>query len=95
MYDKSFCEMAGKHTYNEDGYCKHCGVKRIEYTRPELNAEDRKQAEQYAGMVFRKYGIAKVTVMIASLCLENIRLLKEVNEHRAARGIDPLPTFEV
>lgn len=66
-----------------------------EYVRPELTDEDRKQAEQYASKVFRRYGISKVTVMIAALCLENIRLLKEVNEHRAARGIDPLPTFEV
>lgn len=66
-----------------------------EYTRPELTDEDRTQAEQYASKVFRRYGIGKVAVMIAALCLENIRLLKEVNEHRAARGIAPLSTFEV
>ena len=65
------------------------------YQRPELTAEDRTQAEQYAAQVFRRYGIGKVTLMIAALALENIRLVKEINEHRAARGIEPLPTFEV
>ena len=65
------------------------------YTRPELDAKDREQAENYARATFRKYGVGKVVVMVASLCLENVRLLKEVNEHRAARGIDPLPVYEV
>jgi len=65
------------------------------YTRPELTAEDREQAEEYAGKMIRRYGMGRVLVMVAALCLENVRLVKEVNEHRAARGIDPLPTFEV
>ena len=30
-----------------------------------------------------------------SLALENVRLAKECNEHRAARGFEPLPTFKV
>ncbi len=33
--------------------------------------------------------------MLAALCLENVRLVKEINEHRAARGIEPLKTFKV
>jgi hypothetical protein len=65
------------------------------YTRPELTAEDTKRAEEYAAKVFRRYGITKVVIMVAALALENVRLLKEINEHRAARGIEPLPMFEV
>jgi hypothetical protein len=67
----------------------------MQYTRPELTAEDRTKAGDYARATFRKYGMGKVIIMVAELCLENIRLVKEINEHRAARGIDPLPTFEV
>jgi len=67
----------------------------IPYTRPELTAEDHAQAEAYAAQQFRKYGLMKMTVLIAALVLENMCLVKEINEHRAARGIDPLPVFEV
>lgn len=66
-----------------------------DYQRPELTAEDRDKAESYARAAFRKYGIGRVVVMVAALCLENVALLKEVNEHRAARGIAPLEGFKV
>lgn len=41
------------------------------------------------------YGYNNLPKMLAALCVENVRLTKEVNEHRAARGIDPLETYEV
>jgi hypothetical protein len=70
-------------------------VEQQEYTRPELTAEDHDKAEAYARATFRKYGIGKVVIMVAALCLENVALVKEINEHRAARGIAPLEVFEV
>lgn len=95
--NNKFCgTMINKHhIFNEDGICYYCGLNLREYTRPELDNEDRTRAEDYARKTFRKYGVGKVVVMVASLCLENVRLVKEINEHRAARGIDPLPVFEV
>jgi len=65
------------------------------YTRPELTDQDRKQAETEAKKLLRKYGYSNFPKMLAALCIENVRLVKEINEHRAALGIDPLETFEV
>lgn len=67
----------------------------MNYTPPQLTDADRRQAEEDAKGLFRKYGIRNITIMLAALCLENVRLVKEINEHRAARGIEPLKTFEV
>lgn len=67
----------------------------FEYTRPELTEEDKKQAQQAAQSLLRKYGYTNFPKMLAALCLENVRLVKEVNEHREARGIALLETFEV
>lgn len=63
------------------------------YTRPELTDQDRADAHTYAANIFKRHGIRNVTLMLAALCLENIRLLKEVNDHRAARGYEPLPAI--
>ena len=70
-------------------------IETIQYTRPELSDAEKKQAMKDAATLIRKYGMNKIPLMVAALCMENVRLAKEVNEHRAARGIDPLPTFEV
>lgn len=70
-------------------------LEKIDYTRPELSDEQKKQAMKDAQTLIRNYGMSKVPLMVAALCMENARLVKEVNDHRAARGIDPLPTFEV
>ena len=66
-----------------------------EYTRPELTKEDLKKTSEWLAGLFHKHGVMKTPQVLETLVLENVRLLKEVNEHRAARGIDPLPTFEV
>lgn len=65
------------------------------YTRPELTKEEHAAANKDAQAVFRKHGINGVGIALIMLCMENRRLVKEINEHRAARGIDPLPTFEI
>jgi hypothetical protein len=67
----------------------------MQYTRPELTEADKKQAELDAMKLIRKWGYSNLPKMLAALCLENVRLVKEINEHRAARGIDPLPTYEI
>lgn len=66
-----------------------------EYTRPQLDDKDKAKAEADAKALIRKHGLNKLPIILAALCVENVRLVKEIQEHRAARGIDPLPTFKV
>jgi hypothetical protein len=66
-----------------------------DYTRPELTKDEYRRAQDDAGKLFRKYGMRNVGNMLLALCIENMRLVKEINEHRAVRDIEPLPTFEV
>lgn len=61
------------------------------YTRPEITKDDMKKAAEYAQKFIRKYGVNNFGKIIVSLCAENIRLTREVNEHRETRGIEPLP----
>lgn len=65
------------------------------YQSPELTDEDRKKAEADARALIKKYGFNNLPKMLAALCVENVRLVKEIQEHRAARGIAPLEVFEV
>lgn len=65
------------------------------YIRPELSEEDKATAERDCKKLIQKYGYNNLPKILAALAVENIRLVKEINEHRAARGIEPLPTFEV
>lgn len=67
----------------------------MQYTRPQLTEEDKKRAELDARKLVRKWGYGNLPKMLAALCLENVRLVKEINEHRAARGIQPLPTCDI
>ena len=60
------------------------------YTRPEITKDDMKKAGEYAKKFIVKYGVGNFGKIIVSLCAENIRLTREVNEHREARGIEPL-----
>jgi uncharacterized protein YbaA (DUF1428 family) len=62
-----------------------------EYTRPVLDPEDLKSVNFWVGKLMAGKSASqalRLTVM------ENIRLTKEVNDHRAARGFKPLPTFK-
>jgi len=65
------------------------------YTRPEPTAADELQAKKDAEKLIRKYGMNNLGKMLAYLCLENAMLTREINEHRAAREIEPLKTYEV
>jgi len=67
-----------------------------DYIRPELDAEDIALAGTIALNKFRSYGAPFNTAqLLIDLCKTIIRLVKEINEHRAARGIAPLEVFEV
>lgn len=65
------------------------------YPRPELTEKDIDQAETDARALLRRYGFNNAIKIIGILAAESVRLLKEVNEHRAARGYDQLPSFKV
>ena len=65
------------------------------YPRPELTEADNTQVAESVRMLIRRYGHDKTFLIIGALAAENVRLAKECNEHRAARGFEPLPTFKV
>lgn len=66
-----------------------------DYIRPNLTTKEQYDAEKDAKELIRKYGMSNAIKIITLLAVENVRLTKEINEHRAARGIDPLPTYKV
>lgn len=67
----------------------------MEYTRPQLTKEEEREAMDGASKLVRKYGMRNFGTLLSSLCRENMLLVKEINEHRLARGIEPLKTYEV
>lgn len=67
----------------------------MEYIRPELDEKDVIQCRMDAAALIRKYGMENVQKMLSMLVIENVRLVKEINEHRAARGIPPLDVHKV
>jgi phosphopantetheine adenylyltransferase len=68
---------------------------KMDYQRPELEEKDLIQARMDAAALVRKYGLNRVKEMLQALVIENVKLTKEINEHRAARGIEPLTTYKV
>jgi hypothetical protein len=63
------------------------------YPRPMLTPEEQaKQRELARNINFTQF--QSRGRILSKLCEENLRLLKEVNEHRLARGFDPLPGFD-
>lgn len=68
---------------------------KVEYHAPVPSQEDKKKAEVGATKLIKEHGYNNLPKIIALLCIENVRLVKEIQEHRAARGIEPLKVFEV
>lgn len=64
------------------------------YTRPDLTAEQQMDAMRAAGKIIGNHSIAQIRAAVVALCAENIRLAVEINDHRAAGGFEPLPTFK-
>jgi len=64
------------------------------YDRPEVDEETRKQAAAFALRLVRSRDNTKQIAVLTQLLWENARLVLEVNEHRAARGFEPLRVFD-
>lgn len=62
------------------------------YPRPEISEDERKVLEKTARKMYYGGGNFKLR-SLTTLLEENSKLLKEVNEHRIARGYDPLPGY--
>jgi hypothetical protein len=64
----------------------------ITYTRPDPTTETKQQALAFAVQLINHKSTAQIRLAVAGLLIENQRLTAECNDHRAARGIEPLPT---
>jgi hypothetical protein len=67
----------------------------MDYTRPELTAEEKHKAKELAQQTIRKFGFSGMLVAVTGLLIENMKLTKEIQDHRAARGISPLEVYKV
>lgn len=63
------------------------------YTRPQLTEDDKRELMNALARI-KRMGFAKTLIYLLNAMLENAILTREVNEHRAALGIDPLPTYQ-
>lgn len=61
----------------------------------QLTEKERQQATQAAQRFMNRYTGASVESMVTVLYVESVRLSKEINEYRAALGLDPLPMVEM
>lgn len=66
----------------------------IDYPRPDLTKEEIDKYSRQARKLNAIHDERLRLVYVAALVAENVRLLKEVNEHRAARGMKPLPVYD-
>ena len=64
------------------------------YLRPELTEVDQAEAKALANKLSATPPF-KMRAALWALLLENIRLAHECNEHRRARGFEPLPVTQV
>jgi hypothetical protein len=64
----------------------------LDYRRPEMTRADGERANVLAVTLTRKSS-RELRVGIALLILENMQLVKEINEHRAKLGFKELRTF--
>ena len=67
---------------------------RIIYNRPDLTDQQKQQLALTAHQINMMHDLRKRLAYLIAMVVENARLTAEVNEHRAARGIDPLPTYD-
>ena len=64
-----------------------------EYNRPDLTEEEQEKLALVARRFFGKPRPQQI-LTISLLLAENAILTREVNEHRTARGYEPLPTYD-
>jgi len=65
-----------------------------QYTRPEVDPNEAQKIARMMTQIAMTKGIKGIVTAATALGMENARLLAEVNEHRVARGFDPLPEYE-
>jgi len=66
------------------------------YNRPTLTQEDFKEVSVLAQKLSMLAHLpTKLREAFETILIENSRLAKECNEHRAARGFEPLPVTKV
>jgi len=68
-------------------------AEKIEYIRPDLTEEEQVKLALVARRFFGKPRSQQI-ITISLLLAENAMLTREVNEHRTARGYEPLPTYD-
>lgn len=65
------------------------------FTRPDLTPDESAKATAYAKIIVYAQADKHLKLrMVESIMIENMRLLKECNQHRAAAGLDQLPVKE-
>lgn len=64
------------------------------YPRPGLTPEEEAKYSKIAVRINAIPDQRLRLVYVAAMVAENVRLLKEVNEHRMARGLAPLPVYD-
>jgi hypothetical protein len=65
------------------------------FPRPEPTDMDKVQAHAEADALLKKFGMGHLRDMLAYLVLENVMLVRHVNELRVKLNIEPLKTFDV
>lgn len=63
------------------------------YTRPQVTEEEKRELMNALNRI-RRMGFQKTLIYLLNAMFENARLTREVNDHRAALGLDPLPTYQ-
>lgn len=65
-----------------------------DYPRPEMTNDEQERYSRVARRINSIQDQRLRLVYTAALIAENVRLLREVNEHRQARGYRPLPEYD-
>lgn len=65
-----------------------------EYKRPTVDGETVKSLAMVAKRINAIRDQNLRLVYLLRLCVENAQLLQEVNDHRMARGMEPLPVHD-
>lgn len=66
----------------------------LQYARQEPSAQDVEKAKGWALRIVSQKTHVQIAGIIVELMKENMRLTAEVNDHRASRGFEPLPTHK-
>lgn len=64
------------------------------YPRPEVTTEEKEKIAKAARKLAAIKDDRLRLAYVIAVCLENARLVREVNEHRQARGFEPLPVYD-